>query len=80
MAIRIVTDSTASIPAETAQALGITIVPLIVFFGDEAYLDGIELDSASFYRKLSASRVFPRTSLPPPVAFQQAYRRLIEEG
>ncbi len=40
MVIRIVTDSTASIPAETAQALGITIVPLIVIFGDEAYLDG----------------------------------------
>jgi len=80
MAIRIVTDSTASIPAETAQALGITIVPLIVVFGDEAYLDRIELDSASFYRKLSASKVIPRTSLPPPAAFQQAYMQLIEEG
>ena len=80
MVIRIVTDSTASIPAETAQALGITIVPLIVIFGDEAYLDGIELDSASFYRKLSANKVFPRTSLPPLAAFQQAYMRLIEEG
>ncbi len=78
MVIRIVTDSTASIPAETAQALGITIVPLIVIFGDEAYLDRIELDSASFYRKLSASKV--RTSLPPPAAFQQAYMQLIEEG
>ena len=80
MAIRIVTDSTASIPAETAQALGITIVPLIVIFVDEAYLDSIELDSASFYRKLSASKVFPRTSLPPLAAFQQAYMQLIEEG
>lgn len=80
MVIRIVTDSTASIPAETAQALGITIVPLIVIFGDEAYLDRIELDSASFYRKLSASKVFPRTSLPPPAAFQQAYMQLIEGG
>ncbi len=80
MVIRIVTDSTASIPAETAQALGITIVPLIVIFGEEAYLDRIELDSASFYRKLSASKVFPRTSLPPPATFQQAYMQLIEEG
>ncbi len=79
MVIRIVTDSTASIPAETAQALGITIVPLIVIFGDEAYLDRIELDSASFYRKLSANKIFPRTSLPAPAAFQQAYMRLIEE-
>lgn len=33
MAIHIVTDSMASIPPETARALGITVVPLIVFFG-----------------------------------------------
>jgi fatty acid-binding protein DegV len=33
MSIRIVTASTASIPPETAQALGITIVPLLFSFG-----------------------------------------------
>ena len=50
MTIRIVTDSTADIPQEKAQALGITVVPLTVFFGEEAYLDGVELDNAGFYR------------------------------
>lgn len=80
MAVRIVTDSTADIPQETADALGITIVPLIVFFGDEAYLDGVELDNAGFYSKLQASKVLPRTSQPSPAAFQKAYMRLIEEG
>jgi DegV family protein with EDD domain len=80
MAVRIVTDSTADIPREKAQALGITIIPLTVFFGDEAYLDGIELDNASFYRKLLSSRVSPRTSQPPPSAFQEAYMQLINEG
>ncbi|MBV9229835.1 MAG: DegV family protein [Chloroflexi bacterium] len=78
MAVRIVTDSTADIPQ--AQALGITIVPLTVFFGDEAYLDGIELDNASFYRKLQSSKVSPRTSQPSPAAFQEAYTQLINEG
>lgn len=80
MTIRIVTDSTASIPPETAQALSITIVPLLFSFSDEEYLDSVELDNTSFYYKLKTSKVFPHTSQPPPSAFQQVYLRLIEEG
>ena len=80
MAVRIVTDSTADIPQEKALALGITVVLLTVFFGEEAYLDGVELDNAGFYRKLRASKVSPRTSQPPPAAFQEAYMKLINEG
>lgn len=80
MVVRIVTDSTADLSAETAQELGITVVPLTVFFGDEAYLDGVELDNASFYRKLEASKELPRTSQPAPAAFQEAFQHLIDEG
>jgi len=80
MNVRIVTDSTADIPKEQADALGITVVPLTVFFGDEAYLDGVELDSVGFYRKLAASKELPRTSQPSPAKFQEAYARLIDEG
>lgn len=80
MVVRIVTDSTADLPEETAQALGITVVPLTVFFGDEAFLDGVELDNAGFYKKLEASRDLPRTSQPAPAAFQEAYQKLIDEG
>ncbi len=80
MTVRIVTDSTADIPAEEAEAAGVTVVPLTVFFGDDAYLDGVELDNASFYRKLEASKELPTTSQPSPIKFQEAYTRLIEEG
>jgi DegV family protein with EDD domain len=80
MAVRIVTDSTADIPLEQAWALDITVVPLTVFFGEQAYLDGVELDTPTFYQKLQASPTLPRTSQPPPAKFQEAYARLIEEG
>jgi DegV family protein with EDD domain len=80
MAVRILTDSTADIPREQAQALGISVVPLTVFFGEEAFLDGIELDNAGFYARLQASRISPSTSQPTPAAFQEAYAQLIEEG
>lgn len=80
MAVRIVTDSTADIPADVAEKLGITVVPLTVFFGEEAFLDGVELDNAGFYRKLQSSKDLPRTSQPAPAMFQEAYTRLIDEG
>ncbi len=80
MTVRIVTDSTADITPTEAAALGITIVPLTVFFGEEAFLDVIELDSASFYAKLRETKDLPRTSQPSPASFQEAYTRLIEEG
>jgi DegV family protein with EDD domain len=80
MGVRILTDSTADIPAEQATALGITVVPLTVFFGDEAFLDGVELDNEGFYRKLASSKDLPRTSQPSPASFQEAYTRLIEDG
>lgn len=80
MAVRIVTDSTADLPADQAEALGITVVPLTVFFGDEAYLDNVDLDTAGFYEKLQASKDLPRTSQPSPAKFQEAYSKLISEG
>lgn len=80
MGVRIVTDSTADIPADIAEKLGITVVPLTVFFGEEAFLDGVELDNAGFYRKLQSSKDLPRTSQPAPAKFQEAYTRLIDDG
>lgn len=80
MTVRIVTDSTADISPEVAEALGITVVPLTVYFEDEEYLDNIDLDNASFYKKLQESKSLPRTSQPPPAKFQAAYIQLIEEG
>lgn len=80
MTIHIVTDSTADLTPDEAAALGVTVVPLTVFFGDDAFLDGIELDSASFYDKLQKAKDLPRTSQPSPASFQEAYTRLIAEG
>jgi DegV family protein with EDD domain len=80
MTVRIVTDSTADILPEVAETLGITVVPLTVFFENEEYLDNIDLDNASFYKKLQESKILPRTSQPAPARFQAVYTQLIEEG
>jgi DegV family protein with EDD domain len=77
--IRVVTDSTADIPAEMSASLGITVVPCYVVFGSESYLDGVELTRQQYYDKLLTTRVFPTTAAPPPAFYEEAYRRLAEE-
>jgi DegV family protein with EDD domain len=80
LAVRILVDSTADIPRDRAQSLGIEVVPLTVLFGDESFRDGVDLDGPAFYRKLATSSVMPTTSTPPPALFEQSYRRLIDQG
>ena len=69
MAVRIVTDSTADLTPEIANELGIVIVPLNVHFGNETYLDNIDLTTEDFYQRLSRSKRLPTTSAPTPGMF-----------
>jgi len=77
--IRIVTDSTADIPQEIRQELGIEMVPLKVHFGNETYEDGVTIHPKQFYSKLSESQELPTTSQPSPVDFLELYRKLAAE-
>jgi len=77
--VKIVTDSTADIPAELAREYNITVVPLKVFFGDEVFRDGVDLTPGSFFQKLEKCTTLPTTSQPTPAEFQEYYRPLIEK-
>lgn len=65
----ILTDSTADIPPELADRLGIVVVPLTVMFGSTTYLDGIEMSAAQFYSELVRADELPTTSQPSPARF-----------
>jgi DegV family protein with EDD domain len=74
----IVTDSTADIPKELADELHIRIVPLTVMFGEEAYLDGIEMPAERFYPELVKSKELPTTSQPSPAEFAHIYETILK--
>src|SRR5262249_56537184 len=80
MAVRIVVDSTADIPRERAARLGIAVVPETVLFGEEAFLDGVDLDGPGFYQRLATSRILPTTSAPSPGLLEETYRQVLGEG
>jgi DegV family protein with EDD domain len=78
--LRIVTDSTADLDSAEAEALGISVVPLSVYFGREAFLDRVDISPENFYSRLVTSKVTPRTSQPSVAAFSEVYSRLAQEG
>ncbi|MGE0227213.1 MAG: DegV family protein [Dehalococcoidia bacterium] len=80
MVIRIVTDSTCDLPLELVAEHGITVVPLIVLFGDEALQDGVDISAERFFKRLVRESKLPTTSQPSPAAFRAAYERLRDEG
>jgi len=80
VAVKIVTDSVADLPPEVVEELGLTVVPLIIRFGEEVFRDGIDLTADQFYEKLKASKLFPVTSVPAPAAFADAYDKLAKEA
>jgi DegV family protein with EDD domain len=80
LSIVVVTDSTSDIDPQRAAALGITIVPLFVVFGDRSYRDYLDLSRREFFAKLSSEKVLPTTSQPTPQMFEEAFRPLVEAG
>ena len=78
MVVKIVTDSTADIPKSMAEELGIEVVPLKVRFGEEEFLDGVDLTPDEFYRRLTSSAALPVTSQPSVGEFAETYRRVAE--
>jgi DegV family protein with EDD domain len=78
--VKIITDTTAGLPVETARKYDITIIPQIVTFGEESYYEGVELDNAAFMAKLRASAQLPKTAAPPPELFTKEFIRVQPTG
>lgn len=80
MAVKVVTDSTWDLPPELAEELGITVVPLSVLFGEEAYKDGVEITREAFFDRLVNGNVHPKTSQPSVGDFAAVYKELTDQG
>lgn len=79
MTVKVVTDSVADLPADVVKELGITVIPLLVRFGEEVYRDGVDLTTEQFYDRLKQSKILPGTSVPSPGSVAEAYDRLAED-
>ena len=78
--LRIIADSTCDISKEDARKMGIQIVPISVRFGNEEFLDGVEITHEEFYTRLAECDELPKTSQPSPDTFMKVFNEAVAAG
>jgi DegV family protein with EDD domain len=78
--IAIVTDSACDLTADEVAEHGVRVVPLSIRFGEEEFVDGVDLTAEEFYDKLVTVDVLPETAAPAPGAFETAFRAAAADG
>lgn len=78
--VAVVTDSAADLPPNTVQTAGVLVVPLTVTFGEESFLDGVDLPPEAFWARVGGGADLPTTASPSPDAFAAAYDRARQAG
>ena len=80
MAIKILVDSASDIDVNEAKNLGIEMIPMEVTFGDEEYLDGVNLSHKEFFEKLIETNIFPKTSQINEYRFNEKFEEMTKDG
>ena len=60
--IAIVTDGLSSMPAELITQYDIKVVPQVLIWGEETFLDCVDITPSEFYARLETAEVMPTTS------------------
>jgi DegV family protein with EDD domain len=78
--LKIVTDGAADLPQAWPKGYEIDIVPINIQFGDQAYLQGVDLDNEGFYKLVDETKRVPKTSQPSPHQFSEVYKKIAQKG
>jgi DegV family protein with EDD domain len=76
MAVKIVTDSVSDIPVDVLESLDISVIPVLLRFGEETLRDGIDITADHFFERLTSSKTLPTTAVPSLDMFVREYARL----
>jgi DegV family protein with EDD domain len=80
LTIKVVTDSGSDLPLEVVKKLGITVVPVYIYFGDKAYKDGVDIGPDELYKRLVEGPIYPTTTQPMPADFAKVYSELSKDA
>ena len=79
--VAVVTDSASDLNADQVAAASITVVPLLLSFGERQYRAGADISPDEFWRELTAPGApFPKTAAAAPGTFRETFARLLDEG
>ena len=75
--LKILTDSTADLPPNVAERLGITVLPISIHLGQKIVRDGIDTNPTDFIGRLANSPA-PTTTAPTVHQFEEAFAELTQ--
>ena len=78
MNVRVITDSASDLLSPHRPE--VTVLPMTVTFGREAFQGGVNLTHHQFYEKLIEGEDLPTTSQIAPAQFEEAFRAAVESG
>ncbi|MGM0414323.1 MAG: DegV family protein [Bacillota bacterium] len=78
--IGILTDSTNDLPKDFIDSKKyLFTIPLTLHFGDEQFIDGVDIEAAEFFDKIKKEDIMPTTSQPSAGRFIEKYQEMAEE-
>ncbi len=80
MAVRVVTDSSAHLPADVTEAADLRVVPLSVIVSGVQGLEGVTISPADVAKALRERRHTVTTSRPAPAEFAEVFREVLADG
>jgi DegV family protein with EDD domain len=78
--VAIITDSSAYLPQEIIDELGIHVVPLTLHWDGESYRDGEDIRAEEFYARLAESDSIPTTSQTTVGEFNKLFKTLLDQN
>ena len=78
--IKIITDSTADLPKEVCEKYDIEVLPLLINFGEESYLDGVEITPEVLFERIEKEGSLPTTAQVIPNRFMDTYKKYLDDG
>ncbi|MDF1512181.1 MAG: DegV family protein [Anaerolineae bacterium] len=78
--VKFIADTTSCLPESFTNQYNIPVIPQVINFGEESFLENLEISYASFMERLQISKSLPKTAAPPPELFLEAYARLASDA
>ncbi|MGL5353757.1 MAG: DegV family protein [Clostridium sp.] len=78
--IKIITDSCLDIPKQLIDENNIEVLPVLINFGEESYLDTVEITVQEMQKRIDAENELPTTAQITPTRFEECFKRNLEEG
>ena len=78
--IKIITDSTLDLPSDLIKEKNIEVLPLLINFGEESYLDGVEINTREMLDRIGRENILPTTAQVTPNRFEEVFKKYLDEG